>query len=84
VLAASGGYAPVTDSLLTARAELDAQNDFGDTALIIASRDGNAELVRRLVAAGASAKLRNQDRVAAVDVAEARGFSQVAEILRER
>jgi ankyrin repeat protein len=61
----------------------DAQNDFGDTALIIASRDGNLALVRRLLTAGASAKLRNHDRIAAADVAEARNFRQLVQILQE-
>jgi ankyrin repeat protein len=68
--------------LLAARADQDAQNGFGDTALIIAARNGNGALVRRLLAAGASTKLRNHDRAAAVDIAEARNFTQVAAVLR--
>jgi ankyrin repeat protein len=61
---------------------LDVQNNFGDTALIIASRRGDYGVVRTLLTAGASALLRNQDKRTAEDIAEARAFTKVAALLR--
>jgi ankyrin repeat protein len=67
---------------MAARADKDSQNEFGDTALIIASRNGDAKTVRVLLDAGASTKLRNQDRATAADIATARDFDQVLALLR--
>jgi ankyrin repeat protein len=82
LLAASGGHADVVAALMAARADKDAQNEFGDTALIIASRNGDAKTVRLLLDGGVSTKLRNQDRATAADVAAARDFDQVLALLR--
>ncbi|TLZ14341.1 MAG: ankyrin repeat domain-containing protein [Gammaproteobacteria bacterium] len=82
MLAANAGAVEIVDKLLTHHAEKDAQNEFGDTALIIASRNGNAALVRRLLSAGASTALRNKDRSTAADVARARAFPAVVELLK--
>jgi len=71
----------VTDDMLL-NADKDAQNEFGDTALIIASRNGNTALARRLVNAGASTRLRNKDRLTAADVAAARSFPGLADLLK--
>jgi ankyrin repeat protein len=62
---------------------VDAQNDFGDTALIIASRNGNLALVQRLLGAGASTRLRNKNRASAADVAQARSFAAVTALLKQ-
>jgi ankyrin repeat protein len=83
LLAASGGHTAVVATLVAAHADKDAQNEFGDTALIIASRNGDAKTVRQLLDAGASAKLRNLDRATAADVAAARDFGQVLALLRQ-
>jgi ankyrin repeat protein len=53
----------------------------GDTALIIASRNGNSVLVQRLLKSGASTRLRNKDHLSAADVAAARSFSGIAQTL---
>lgn len=82
LLGASTGDTHVVDKLLAAGADKDAQNTFGDTALMVASRNGDAPIVRRLLEGGASPRLRNRDRAAAVDIAEARAFPQVAQLLR--
>jgi len=77
----NAGAVEIVDKLLTRRADKDIQNEFGDTALIIASRNGNAALVQRLLSAGASTRLRNKDRASAADVARARAFSAIFELL---
>ena len=68
--------------MLARHANQDAQNEFGDTALIIATRNGNSALVRRLLSAGASTRLRNKDRLSAADVATARSFPAIADLLK--
>ena len=62
---------------------VDAQNEFGDTALIIASRNGSVALVQQLLRAGASTRLRNKNRASAADVAQARAFPAVAALLKQ-
>ena len=81
MLAASAGSEAIVTKLLAAHADKNAQNAFGDTALIIASRSGNEVLVRRLLASGASTRLRNQDRLSAEDVAAARAFPSIIKLL---
>jgi ankyrin repeat protein len=72
----------VVEKLLAQRVEKDTQNEFGDTALIIASRNGNTALVQRLLSAGASTRLRNKNKASAADVAGARAFTAIAELLK--
>ena len=47
------------DDLVARGAKLDAQNDDGDTALIVAARRGKVEMVQALLKRGASATLTN-------------------------
>ncbi len=54
------------------------RNQDGDTALIAASRNGNAAAVKVLLAGGASTVLRNGKRATAADVARDRGFGDLA------
>jgi ankyrin repeat protein len=75
------GQGDVVQQLLAAHADPDAQNEFGDTPLIIASRRGDLGLVRRLLEAGAGSRLRNRDHSTAADIAQARGFHKIAEVL---
>jgi uncharacterized protein len=82
LLAASAGSSEIVDRLLAQHANQDAQNEFGDTALIIASREGNDAMVQRLLKAGASTRLRNKDHHSAADVAAARSFSAIADLLK--
>ena len=82
LLAANLGALDTLDRLLVHGADKDAQNRFGDTALIVASRNGNTAVVRRLLSAGASTRLRNKDRLTAADVAAARSFASLAELLK--
>jgi ankyrin repeat protein len=82
LLATAAGHLPVVDGLLAKQADKDAQNEFGDTALIIASRNGDVALVKRLLAAGATTRIRNRDRATAADVAQARSFRDVIALLK--
>jgi ankyrin repeat protein len=83
LLAASASAEEIVAKLLAARVEKDAQNEFGDTALIIASRNGNTALVRQLLKSGASTRLRNKNRASAADVAKARAFTGIVALLAE-
>jgi uncharacterized protein len=82
LLAASAGSTDVVERLLARHANKDAQNEFGDTALIIASRNGNSALVKQLLSSGASTRLRNKDRLTAFDVAAARSFPEITDLLK--
>jgi ankyrin repeat protein len=82
MLAAGAGHAPVVAKLLAAGARVDSQNRYGDTALIVAVRAGQVETVRQLLAAGASDKLRNADRVSALDVANALVLPRISALLQ--
>ena len=78
----NAGAVEVVEKLLARHADKDTQNEFGDTALIIASRNGNAALVQRLLSAGASTRLRNKNHASAADVARERAFTAIAELLK--
>ena len=69
-------------SLLQAGAGADIRNNQGYTALMIASAEGHAEVVKVLVDAGADRSLRNKKRQTAIDIAKASGQPAVAELLK--
>ena len=66
MLAARGNHAVIVRRLVALRVGLDAQNTFGDTALILASQAGAGDVVALLLQAGAKKSLRNRDGVAAL------------------
>ena len=77
------GDVDLARTLLYAGANVKATTRIGGySPLLIASRNGNAALVRRLLSAGASTALRNKDRSTAADVARARAFPAVVELLK--
>ncbi len=82
MLAARGGHVAIVRKLIALRVALDAQNTFGDTALILASQAGAGDVVDMLLQAGAKTTLRNRDGMAAADAAAARGFDAVAARIR--
>jgi ankyrin repeat protein len=53
VVASRAGFEPTVDALLRAGAKVDAQNGFGDTAIMVASLGGHLVLVKKLHARGA-------------------------------
>lgn len=81
-VAAATGRADIVGAILTRRPSIDAADAFGDTALMAAARNGDAATSIRLLSAGANPRLRNRERAAAADVAEARGYMELASRLR--
>jgi len=53
VIAARAGNAATVDVLLAAKANVDAKNRFGDTALMVAALNGKLDIVRKLRTRGA-------------------------------
>lgn len=68
--------------LLARKPTIDAVDEFGDTALMLAARNGDQEISVQLVAAGANLRLRNRDHATAADLAESRGFKALAQKLK--
>jgi len=60
---------------------VNAQNKFGDTALIAASRAGDTAVCKLLLSAGADTRLRNSSRKTAGEIAKMRGFAEVKSLL---
>ena len=81
-VAAESGQAKIVALLLDRKPPLDATDAFGDTALMAAARNGDAATCVSLLSAGANPRLRNRDRATAAELAEARGFTKLAERLR--
>jgi len=82
--AAAAGQLEIVRRTAAAKSELDAQNTDGDTALIFASRAGHESAVTALLQAGASTKLRNKENIAAEEIARARGFEHIAQMIDQR
>ena len=59
--------------LIAARADVDARNNDGNTALITAASNSRAESVKALIAAGADAEARNNNGSTALACAKRRG-----------
>jgi ankyrin repeat protein len=81
-VAAERGDLAVIEALLEGRPDLDALDSFGETALLVAARQGQEAVCARLLSAGANIRLRGRDRATAADVAESRGFVALARRLR--
>ena len=83
-VALSGGGERLVAALLAADAAcvaLDAQNDKGDSALIIASEKGHGDAVRLLLARGARQELQNKVGASALHRAAEEGHADVVEQL---
>lgn len=83
--AAEQGHA---DSLLLLASQsrlIDAQNDKGDTALLLAAVSPNhLEVCRTLLDAGADTRLRNNRRELAADIASSAGHAGAARLIAQR
>ena len=77
--AAYDGHAVPARVLLEGGASIDAANDDGDTALILAAGKGEEECVRVLLAAGAGTSVGGKS---AASVAEINGRSELAAMIR--
>jgi len=62
-------------------ADLDATDEQGNTALMIATSRGNHRLAHHLVEQGADLQLRNEDGQSALDIASERGALEIQEFL---
>ena len=69
--------------LLEAGADKDFANNNGDTALMIASRDGHLEAVRLLLEAGANEDIADTDGDTALMIASLHGYLEVVRLLLE-
>lgn len=72
----------IAASLLRARAAVDARNDGGETALILAATRGDAEMAELLLGHGADPQLAMPNGSTAADAAEAALASELAARLR--
>ena len=69
--------------LLSKGAALDLHDSFGGTALIVAAFQGNLSTVRRLLRAGARSDLVTKNGATALEMAENKGHTAVAQFIRE-
>ena len=81
VRAASTGDLSAVKALLDAGADVNCLNEGGQTALILASVMGHAEVVAHLIEAGADPQLRDHLNLTAVEWSIRRGFSDVTKLL---
>lgn len=76
------GHADVVQELLRAKARVDLRGKKeGETPLILAALGGHAQVVRLLLNAKANAGLKNKAGLTARDIAERRGYGQIAAML---
>lgn len=66
----------ISTALVENKANVNFQNDLGNTALINAVRNGNAETVKLLIARGADAKLTNCNGQTALSIAESSRYDE--------
>ena len=72
----------IVRALLAARADVNARNGQGQTALMYASIDGNPGIVRALLAARADVKARNKEGQTALGIAKDCKNDEVVKLLR--
>lgn len=88
MLAAHAGYSDVVDALMAAGADLDATAKYNLTALMLAIVAGHQDIARVLLRAGADLKVQGSSAPGfagktAYDLAVARGFNDLVELLRQ-
>ncbi|MGI8732299.1 MAG: TonB family protein [Pyrinomonadaceae bacterium] len=79
--AASDGDVQAVNSQLAAGADVNATNQGGQTALMLAALMGNLELVACLLEAGANPQLQDRLGLTALEWSTRRGFSEVSQLL---
>ena len=82
-LAAHGGHTGVIRLLLAAGAKVDAPEDEGQTALMIAAGEGHLDAVQLLLEAGADKSYRAMSLGTAEDVATRAGQREISEFIRD-
>lgn len=81
IAAAARGDSAVVKVLVEGGATIDEQNAAGNTALIVAIREGHADVCKVLLKGGANARVRNNDRIDALDTAKRRNLSEIVALL---
>ena len=56
----AGNYCPYTRALIDAGADINAKDEAGSTALMVASEYGRTEIVKLLIATGADVNIKNE------------------------
>lgn len=74
---------PIATLLIQARASINAQDKEGSTALIVASKAGNQQLVQALLQHNANTNVQNQAGFAAIHVAAGQGHTAIVKMLLE-
>lgn len=82
ISASSGGQLKVVQLLLEQKVNLNAVSDHKTTSLYSAAAEGHTDVVEALLDAGAAIDL--PDTVSPIDVANAYGHHQIAELIRKR
>lgn len=81
--AAAEGHEDATESLIKARADLNAANDQGETALMLAAAHSKSNTLKELIAAGASLNLRDREGRTALAWAIANGHDDTRKELEK-
>jgi ankyrin repeat protein len=76
-VAASNGFADIVKKLLDKKVDINAQDNLGNTPLLIAVRHDDAKLARLLLQNKASYSLQNKRKVSAIELAQTRADSGV-------
>jgi ankyrin repeat protein len=84
MLAAANGNNKISARLIQSRSELDHKNNTGDTALLIAIRAKQRDVIKQLLDAGADTAPRNNRREYARGLAESMGNSEVVKMIDEQ
>src|SRR4029077_15435678 len=82
IYAANNGNKEIVQLLLHAKANSDIKNNYGNTALIKAASWRHEEIVQLLLDANAEIDIKNNDNKSALDIAHAKGFHDIAEIIK--
>jgi ankyrin repeat protein len=81
ISAAARGDAALVSVLVGGGATIDEQNNAGNTALIVAIREGHTNVCKVLLKGGANARVRNKDRIDALDTAKRRNMQEIVALL---
>ena len=78
------GYTKLAGILVLNGADINARDNNGDTALIVAASFRKAEMVKLLLDYKANVNIKNQDGDTALMIAESKGFSDIVTLLKEK
>jgi ankyrin repeat protein len=79
-VAASNGYADIVKKLLDKKVDINAQDNLGNTPLLIAVRHDDAKVTRLLLQNNADYRLQNKRKVSAIELAQTRADADVLKV----